>query len=126
MDFNYNIMFTERERNMSIFNDESLTEMAQRRVHMIYISCEAVAKSSDATLQAEARRWKGERSIAYAKGKRKYKYIGREDFHQEFSDHIINPKTGTFRGINQIPCEGEPLVQYKLWPIIGFDRTLFA
>ena len=93
---------------------------------MIYLSCESIAKSSESILQAEARRWKGERSITYAKGKKKYTFIGREDFHQNFSDLIIDPKIGTFKGLDSIPKEGEPLAQYKLWPIFGFDRTLFA
>ena len=126
MDFNYNIAFPEAERIINFFNDESFSDVAHRRVHMIYMSVEVIAKSSDSTLQTEARRWAGERSITYAKGKRKYSYIGREDFSQEFSDTIINPKIGTFRGVSRIPREGEPLAQYKLWPIVGFDRTLFA
>ena len=109
-----------------MFNDEGVNEASNRRVHMIYLSCEAIAKSSETVLQTEARRWTGERSIAYAKGKRKYSYIGRENFKQIFSDQVVNVKNGTFKGVDKIPRDGEPLAQYKLWPIIGPERTLFA
>ena len=126
MDYNFNINFPDEDRALHLFNDEKSSEIPHRRVHMIYLSCVAIAKSSESILQTEARKWRGERNIAYAKGKKKYTYIGRENFCQHFSDHIIDSKTGTFKGLDSIPKEGEPLAQYKLWPICGFDRTLFA
>ena len=110
---------------MAIYNDENFGEASHDRVHMIYLSVIIIAKSSEANLLTEARKWKGESNIAIGKGKKRYTFIGRESIAQEVNDDIINKKLGTFKGLHCIP-DAQPVANYKLWPIVGTERTLFA
>ena len=110
---------------MAIYNDENFNDAPSDRVYMVYLSAVIIAKSSEANLLTEARKWKGESSIAIGRGKKRYTFIGRENITQEVNDDIINRKLGTFKGLHCIP-DAQPLANYKLWPIIGTARTLFA
>ena len=125
MDFNYVAKFPEDGRIFNIFNDEKFEELNVRREHMIYLSTTAICIASETGLQPEAKRWTGERSIAQNKGKKRYSYIGREDYESDFCKMILDNKYGTFRGLSSVP-DMPPGNSMKLWPMKSFPRTIFA
>ena len=110
---------------MQIFNDEKFEAKAHLRTHMIYMTCVIVAKSAEGVMQSEAKKWDGARDIAYGRYRKKYQFIGREDFNQKFNDNVINTKLGTFKGVDKL-TNAPPLVDFKLWPITCINRTLSA
>ena len=91
---------------------------------MLCLPITAVVRTSEVSLQAEAKRWDGERSIAMpTKGKKAYRFCGREEFTQLFADHVVDRKLGTFTG--EI-MNNPPETLLKMWPVKATNRTFFA
>ena len=122
---NFNVSFPENGRLKLIYNDGNFGEDAVNRKYMVYIECTMVAKSAEAPLPAEARKWTGERSIATTVNKRQYQYIGRENCKMVINEELINTKMHIFKGCQNIP-DFPPSDQFRLWPSTGTQRTLFA
>ena len=122
---NFSAKFPSNERKFNVFNDENVMELNIRREHMMYMSCTAIFAASESMLQPEARRWTGERSIAQNRGKKKYRFIGREDEEMFFCKSILDGKNGTFNGLKHIP-HGAPPNNIKLWPLKSMVKTIFA
>ena len=123
-DWHFSVAVAEKDKIMHIFNDGCFTEKPCRRKHMLYLSITVVVRSSEAALQAEAKRWLGERDIAVpVKGKKNYRFCGREEFSQMFADQVVDRKLGTFTG--EVPVN-PPEAALKMWPVNAAVKTFFA
>lgn len=125
MDYNFCAKFPEADRRFNIFNDENFLDHNIRREHMLYLSCTVICIASEAIIQPEAKRWMGERSIMQMKSKKKYSFIGREEYETFFCKIVLDSKSGTFKGLRNVP-DAPPSPTIKLWPIKSFPRTIFA
>ena len=107
-----------------IFNDVKTDRPHYRREHVTLIELRAVFGASMQPFTSEQRKWNGKAGDLSSKGKRKYKFTGREVAKRELHPRMFD-EDGNFKGsifVNSI----KPEVNYFLYPFDADARTILG